>query len=134
LGRGAIVWIAAAVFLNSDGLGLIQPRWKSAPIVYPITVHGPNGLVVGFPEGLDKATIERAMEEVSKLPPPPAGFVVDGASFTLTPDQRRAVENARTRRRVVALLTVFAPPLVLLLAGVGLGWIIRGFSPKPKTG
>jgi hypothetical protein len=46
-----------------------------------ITVNGPNGVVINFPDGTDNATIDKAMRQAAGVGDQPKGFVANVADF-----------------------------------------------------
>jgi hypothetical protein len=46
-----------------------------------ITVNGPNGVVINFPDGTDNATIDKAMRQAAGVGDQPKGFVENAADF-----------------------------------------------------
>jgi hypothetical protein len=46
-----------------------------------ITVNGPNGVVINFPDGTDNATIDQAMRQAAGVGEAPKGFMANAADF-----------------------------------------------------
>ncbi len=130
----AVLWIGTAVYINWEGLGLTRlldttsrvasepwEKYASSPQWRPFTV-------VTMPDGTPVDFGEKPVEEVrslilTKFP----DFDFGTEAWLLFEARKAAIETARGRRQLHSLVIIFAPPFVLFVLGVVLGWIARGF-------
>ena len=117
----AVLWIAPAVYVNSDGLGLTEPGWLSEPAWTHLSLFRKEN-----PEYDDLSDLEVA----DRL------YFEDFSYMTRAEYYARiGIENARelyrNEQRNDALLIIFALPLALLVLGLGVVWIASGFKRKP---
>jgi len=133
----AVLWVLPALYLNSEGLSLTAshdanptaglwekqaPRSGGSASGFFVLVM-PDGTPVDF-AGLPVAESRSLILE--KFP----DFDFGTDAWRMFELRREALETARGRRQFHALLVVFAPPLVLLVLGLGIGWIASGFRPS----